>query len=434
MSEETTTSESLEQEAAPLPLLASPRVQEIILVDDPETLSLAVQALAASSGPFAVDAERASGFKYSQRAYLIQVHRLGTPIYLIDPAAIAPEASAEPFKELADVMATAEWILHAASQDIPCLRELGINAPSVFDTELGSRIGGLPRVGLGAVTEHLLGLKLAKEHSAVDWSIRPLKEDWLNYAALDVDVLLELREALHAHLAEQSKLEWALAEFEHVVNAPPKAPKIDRWRGMTGLHEIKDSKSLSVAESLWRHREELAIKLDVSPGRLIPDYSIVAVAKTTPRTKPELAGSKSFAGRASRSYLDLWWRAIEAGLKNLNPPPLKLPQTGIPNHRIWANRFPEADARLRSSRIVIAEISERHNLPAENLLTPDFLRQIAWEPPTVISAFSVGEALAASGARQWQIALLSEALSEALSNPALKTSESAIESSENPLS
>lgn len=410
----------IEEPAAPLPLLASPRVQEIILVDSAEVLSEAVSALASSTGPFAVDAERASGFKYSQRAYLIQIHRAGTPIYLIDPAAISPDASAEPFEALAAVMAKDEWILHAASQDIPCLRELGINPPSVFDTELGSRIGGLPRVGLGAVTEHLLGLKLAKEHSAVDWSIRPLKEDWLNYAALDVDVLLELREALHAHLVETAKLDWAVAEFAHVVSAPPKPPKLDRWRGMTGLHEVKDSKSLAVAESLWLHREELAVKLDVSPGRLIPDYSIVAVAKTTPKTKPELAGSKSFAGRASRSYLDLWWRAIEAGLKNLNPPPVRVPQTGIPNHRIWANRFPEADVRLKSARLVIAGISEEHNIPAENILTPDFLRQIAWEPPVELSAETVADALAASGAREWQISLISALLAEALKAPVVE--------------
>lgn len=406
-----------EEPVAQLPLLASPRVDEVILVETEEALAEAVLTLSKSTGPFAVDAERASGFKYSQRAYLIQIHRSGTPIYLIDPAAISPDAAPEPFEALGQVMGTDEWILHAASQDIPCLRELGINPSTVFDTELGSRIGGLPRVGLGAVTEHLLGLKLAKEHSAVDWSIRPLKEDWLNYAALDVDVLLELREALHSHLVLESKLDWALAEFANVVSAPPKPPKIDKWRGMSGLHEVKDSKSLSVAESLWHHREELAAKLDVSPGRLIPDYSIVAVSKMTPKSKPELAGSKSFAGRASRTYLDLWWRAIEAGLKNLNPPPVKLPQTGIPNHRIWANRFPEADARLKSARVVIASLSEEHNLPAENILTPDFLRQLAWEPPPVISTNSVALALTGLGARDWQVGLVSELLAEALAKP-----------------
>ena len=417
MSESVTDQVEGDEPIVQLPLLSAPRVDQVILVETEEALADAVFTLSQSTGPFAVDAERASGFKYSQRAYLIQIHRSGTPIYLIDPAAISPDASPQPFESLAAVMATDEWILHAASQDIPCLRELGINPVTVFDTELGSRIGGLPRVGLGAVTEHLLGLKLAKEHSAVDWSIRPLKEDWLNYAALDVDVLIELRSELHKHLIAESKLDWATAEFAHVVNAPPKPPKVDRWRGMTGLHEVKDSKSLSVAESLWLHREELAIKLDVSPGRLIPDYSIVAVSKTTPKTKPELAGSKSFAGRASRSYLDLWWRAIEAGLKNLNPPPVRLPQTGIPNHRIWANRFPEADARLKSARLVIAALSEKHSLPAENILTPDFLRQIAWEPPGELTASAVADALAASGARAWQIELLAELLAEALANP-----------------
>lgn len=406
-----------EEAPTPLPLLASPRVEEVVLVETEEDLADAVSQLSLSSGPFAVDAERASGFKYSQRAYLIQIHRVGTPIYLIDPAAISPDASPVPFEALAAVMATDEWILHAASQDIPCLRELGINPVAVFDTELGSRIGGLPRVGLGAVTEHLLGLKLAKEHSAVDWSIRPLKEDWLNYAALDVDVLLELREALHSHLVLESKLDFALAEFAHVVSAPPKPPKVDRWRGMTGLHEVKDSKSLSVAESLWLHREELAAKLDVSPGRLIPDYSIVAVSKSTPKTKPELAGSKSFAGRASRSYLDLWWRAIEAGLKNLNPPPVRVPQTGIPNHRIWANRFPEADARLKAVRLVVTSVSEAQNIPAENILTPDFLRQLAWEPPADLTSQGVAMALRTSGAREWQTTLLAEMLTDALLNP-----------------
>lgn len=417
MNEAAAVQTEVEEPVVQLPLLTSPRVDRVILVETEEDLAEAVFALSQSTGPFAVDAERASGFKYSQRAYLIQIHRAGTPIYLIDPAAISPDASPIPFESLAKVMETDEWILHAASQDIPCLRELGINPVTVFDTELGSRIGGLPRVGLGAVTEHLLGLKLAKEHSAVDWSIRPLKEDWLNYAALDVDVLIELRASLHEHLVAESKLDWALAEFAHVVSSPPKAPKLDRWRGMTGLHEVKDSKSLSVAESLWHHREELAMKLDVSPGRLIPDYSIVAVSKTTPKSKPELAGSKSFAGRASRSYLDLWWRAIEAGLKNLNPPPVRVPQTGIPNHRIWANRFPDADARLKSARVVIASVSDKHNIPAENILTPDYLRQIAWEPPEDLTQSSVSEALAASGARLWQIELLAELLVVALTNP-----------------
>jgi ribonuclease D len=323
---------------------------------------------------------------------------------LIDPAAIAPALDPAPFSDLAKVLATAPWILHAASQDIPCLRELGLVAPGLLDTELGSRIAGLERVGLGAVTEALLGVRLAKEHSAVDWSIRPLAIDWLNYAALDVDVLFELWAAVEAVLRERGKYEWALEEFEATLQAQPKSAKVDKWRGMTGLHEVKDAKKLAIARELWTAREALALKLDVSPGRLIPDASIVNVVKETPKTKPQLAGNRSFVGRASRSYLDTWWKAIEDGVISRDLPALKLPAVGIPNHRIWPTRFPEADKRLKIVRPLIAELAEKVGVPTENILTPDFLRTLCFEPPQ-LDLSSIQSALRTLGARNWQIEL-----------------------------
>lgn len=396
------------EEVTPLPLLASPRA-EVFLVETAEELEEAVQTLGSGRGPFAVDAERASGFKYSQRAYLIQVYRQGSPIYLIDPAAIAPTIDVEPFKELAAVMSTAPWILHAASQDIPCLREVGLVATELFDTELGSRIAGLERVGLGAVTEALLGVRLAKEHSAVDWSTRPLAEDWLNYAALDVDVLFELWAAVEAVLKERGKFDWAVQEFAATLAAQPKASKVDKWRGMTGLHEVKDPKKLAIARELWQARENLALKLDVSPGRLIPDSSIVNVTKETPKSKPQLAGNRSFVGRASRSYLDTWWKAIEDGANSRDLPPLKLPMVGIPNHRIWPSRFPDADRRLKIVRPLIAEIAEKHLIPVENVLTPDFLRTLCFEPPA-LELEVIQNALYELGARPWQVELTAQSI------------------------
>jgi ribonuclease D len=389
-----------------LPLLAAPRA-EVFLVETAEELEEAVQTLAAGSGPFAVDAERASGFKYSQRAYLIQVYRAGSPIYLIDPAAIAPTADEGPFAGLAEVLRSDAWILHAASQDIPCLRELGLTATKLFDTELGSRIAGLERVGLGAVTESLLGVRLAKEHSAVDWSTRPLANDWLNYAALDVDVLFELWAAVEAVLIERNKLDWASQEFAATLAAQPKSAKVDKWRGMTGLHEVKDQRKLAIARELWTARENLAVKLDVSPGRLIPDSSIVNVAKETPKSKPQLAGNRSFVGRASRSYLDTWWKAIEDGSNTRELPPLKVAATGIPNHRIWPTRFPDADRRLKIVRPMIAELAEKHGLPVENVLTPDFLRTLCFEPP-VLEVEAIASSLRLLGAREWQIELTAQ--------------------------
>lgn len=397
-----------------LPLLERPRVKEIVFVDTCEKLARAVETLRRCSGPFGLDAERASGFKYSQRAYLIQIHRKNSPIYLIDPIAITQEGGLESFEELAAVLSEDEWILHAASQDIPCLRELGITPKSLFDTELGSRIAGLARVGLGAVTEHFLKMKLAKEHSAVDWSIRPLHDDWLNYAALDVDVLLELRAGVYALLDQQGKASWAAEEFANVAAMQPREPKVDRWRGMTGMHEIKDPRSLAIARELWLARETLAEKLDVSPGRLIPDSSIVGLAAKPVKSKPELAASKTFSGRASRTYLDLWWQALNEGANTRDLPPARLPQTGIPNHRTWATRFPEADQRLKNVKPVMAEISEKLQIPLENILTPDYLRQLCFEPPQEITEDSVADFLTRLGARQWQVEQVSGLLAKAL--------------------
>lgn len=397
------------------PLLAKPRVEDVRLVNTAEDLEAAISILASATGPFALDAERASGFKYSQRAYLIQVHRAGTPIFLIDPIEIQT-STPESISKLARLLKTDEWILHAASQDIPCLRELGIVPTKIFDTELGSRLAGLARVGLGAVTEHFLKLRLAKEHSAVDWSTRPLDPEWLNYAALDVDVLIELRNGVADLLISQNKLEWAEQEFAHVAKMQPKEPKPDKWRGMSGMHEIKDARSLAIARELWSAREALAERLDVSPGRLIPDSSIVGLAANPLKSKPELAASKTFTGRASRTYLDTWWAALNEGLNTRDMPPTRLPQVGIPNHRIWPNRYPEADARLKNVRAVLVKISEELLLPVENLLTPDLVRQLCWEPPELITPETVSKALKTMGARDWQIRCTAESLASALNS------------------
>ena len=130
-----------------------------------------------------------------------------------------------------------EWVLHAANQDLPCLAEIGLVPTRIFDTELAARLAGLPRVGLGAVVESLLGFSLVKGHSAADWSTRPLPEEWLVYAALDVEVLVDLRDALAAILEEQGKTEWARQEFEAILGrraapaqARPVAPDVGRAR------------------------------------------------------------------------------------------------------------------------------------------------------------------------------------------------------------
>ncbi|MEY4647617.1 MAG: hypothetical protein RL009_33 [Actinomycetota bacterium] len=394
------------------PLLA-PRTDDIRFITSASDLDDAVAALLAGFGALAVDAERASGFKYSQRAYLIQLHRLGAPILLVDPIAVC-EDDPEAFARVQLALQDLTWIIHAATQDIPCLAELGLRPKKLFDTELAGRLAGFERVGLGAMVARTMGLQLAKEHSAVDWSTRPLDQSWLNYAALDVDVLPDLMSALLGELENQGKLEWAEQEFDNLTRFAPKAQKEDRWRGISGLHALKQQRDLAIAKELWMAREGLAQKLDVSPGRLIPDSSIIEVINSKPRTKAELNANKKFFGRASRSYLDLWWEATARGISTNDLPLLKLPASGIPNHRIWAHKFPEADARLTAAKMAMAVVVERENVPAENILSPDSLRQLCWsvEPK---SESQISDFLLQLGARPWQTKLTSRVLEEALS-------------------
>ncbi|MFM7014287.1 MAG: HRDC domain-containing protein [Actinomycetota bacterium] len=394
-----------------LPLLATPRVPSH-LVSDSLGLRQAISEIASSRGPIAIDAERASGFKYSQRAYLIQLRSSGGDIYLLDPLTLS-EATKEQ-RELSAVLADREWILHAATQDLPCLAELNLKPGAIFDTELAARLAGLPRVGLGSLTESLLNFKLAKEHSAADWSTRPLPESWLNYAALDVDVLHELQVAMTDTLNAQNKAAWASQEFEHLLSFQPKPQREERWRGLSGISKITDRSVLEIARRLHIAREELAMKLDVAPGRLIPDVSILAAAEAKPKSRSELIAMRNFHGRASRNYIDVWWEAVSLGLRATELPELRPKRIeGVPNHRSWPNKFPEAAQRLSDVKVQLEALSKEHQVPLENLLTPDLVRQLAFNPPAEVSEISIAKELKRMNAREWQISLTARAIAEA---------------------
>ena len=392
-------------EVVPLPQ-ATPQAP-IVLVEDRASLSQALDDLSSASGPLAVDAERASGFRYSQRAYLVQVHRSGSANYLIDPIGVGD------LGDLTTEFSDIEWIIHAAHQDLPCLREVGVDPQLLFDTELGARLAGLARVGLQGVVEDILGMRLAKEHSAADWSTRPLPESWLTYAALDVELLPRVRDAIHDILAQQSKLDIAREEFDAQLSLSSSPARIEPWRRLSGLHQVRGPRKLALARELWETRESYAQEIDTAPGRLVPDRSLVAAVMADPPTKRDLAGLKEFHGRASRSQLDRWWGAIERGRATDDLPAARTSSEGPPPPRIWSEKRPEAWARLQAAKETFAALSEELSIPVENLLTPDFLRRLCWDPPAENSVTDVSGALLSFGARQWQVTLVATALVDA---------------------
>ncbi|MDP9092833.1 MAG: ribonuclease D [Actinomycetota bacterium] len=398
-------------EVADIPLLSRP----VDGVSEPLTtraeLRGLVERMAAGTGPLAVDAERASGYRYSQRAYLVQMRREGVGTALIDPIEL-PDLS-----ELNDAIGDAEWILHAANQDLPCLAELALTPKRLFDTELAGRLLGEERVALGTMVEQYLGVRLEKGHSAADWSTRPLPHDWLVYAALDVELLIGLRAVLLDALEQANKLHWAEQEFEAVRVAPQSPPRIDAWRRTSGIHKIHNRRQLAIVRALWLARDEYAAERDIAPGRILPDTAIVEAARAEPKRAAELSALPVFGGPRQRRQLARWLAAISQAqtLPEAELPP-STANVGeiIPPAARWRERDPVAAVRLAALREVIAAVAEQYQVLAQNLLPSEIVRGLAWKPPAEATTDSIRTRLAQLGARDWQVELTAGRLAEVL--------------------
>jgi len=408
---------SHEDTEAQAPILDLPHLPELQLrdgnppvIDTIEHLQEYAAALEAGTGPVALDAERASGYRYSMRAYLVQIRREGAGIALIDPVPL-PDLSI-----LNAAIGDTEWILHAATQDLACLAEVGMRPRRLFDTEVAGRILGRDRVSLAALVGSELGLTLHKGQGATDWSARPLTAAQLTYAALDVEALVELRNALHQELVAADRWNIAQQEFDHLLGFQPRDKGPDPWRRLSGMHKLTSPRQWAIARELWLQRDQLAEQTDTAPGRLIPDSAIVAAVLAEPTSVRQLMEADGFHGRGAGKYRRQWWEAIE---RARSIPKSELPQRaprseGPPPPRSWADKDPAAAARLSAARAAVSSTSEDLSMAPELLLAPDLIRKLCWEPPTDASEAGVRRYLAAGGAREWQIDLCTPALVDAL--------------------
>lgn len=385
-------------------------------------IEAAAELLDRGSGPFAVDAERASGFRYSNRAYLIQIRRAGAGTVLIDPVSHGhdPLTALQP---VAEVLSKDEWILHSADQDLPCLAEVGMRPPALYDTELAGRLAGFDRVNLATMVERLLGFGLAKGHGAADWSKRPRPSAWLNYAALDVELLIELRAAISEVLAEQGKTDWAAEEFEYLRTLEallvPASARPDRWRRTSGIHKVRDRRGLAAVRELWTARDRIGQRRDIAPRRILPDSAIIEAAIADPRSVEDLVALPVFGGRNQRRNAAMWLAALQAARENPTPPEVSESATGPPLPARWSRRKPEAAARLEAVRAALAELSKRVGVPAENLVSPELVRRLCWEwVDTEDPVSAVDQFLRAGRARPWQRDLVVSVLADAVTRAA----------------
>ena len=409
---------------APKPLL-QPVGGTPSLITTEEELGDAIEMLARGSGAFAIDAERASGYKYSARAYLIQIKRTGGGLHLIDPIPFHQQNPFEIhrlFRELNDLLRTDEVILHASTQDLPCLREVGLNPANLFDTELGGRISGLPRVGLGALVESLLGISLAKEHSAVDWSFRPLPVEWLTYAALDVELLVELRAKISQLLEVQGKSEWAKEEFSSILLSPPSSPRKEPWRRASGIHKIKRRDQLAIIKTLWHERDNLAREADVAPGKFLSDAALLELAIHVPKTRAEMEKTLRPIGARARwfEHTAQWLGAIRTGIAapESHWPQLRAESDSMPPVKVWRDKFPAKFAPLSHARAAIEAKAEKLSIPPENLISPDLVRRLCWNSPEgatmTLKVEAVSSSLIEQGARHWQAEIVGPLIASAL--------------------
>ncbi len=385
------------------------------VIDSIEGLEQTADQFAAGSGAFAIDAERASGYRYGHRAYLIQIRRNGAGTALIDPIPFGavPHEALQP---LAAAVSDVEWIIHAASQDLACLAEVGMRPTHLFDTELAGRLLNYPRVALAVLVEELLGFRMRKEHSAVDWSRRPLPEPWLLYAALDVEQLIELRDVLADQLEEAGKAEWARQEFAAWVANPEPAPRAEPWRRTSGIHRVRGRRGLAIVRAMWQRRDEIARTRDVTASRILPDSAIVAAAAAAPTSRNALARVEGYATRGGQRYLRDFAQIISDALALPdNALPTVSPQhDGPPPPRAWADKNPVAAARLARCREAVLGLAAQHDVPQENLVAPDAVRRLAWKPPDEARVETVAAFLSGVGARPWQVTLTAPALADAL--------------------
>ena len=389
-------------------------------------IAAAAKLLDGGHGPFAVDAERASGFRYSNRAYLIQIRRADAGTVLIDPVSHGADPLTA-LRPVAEVLGKGEWILHAADQDLPCLAEVGMRPPALYDTELAARLAGFDRVNLASMVQRLLGMGLVKGHGAADWSKRPLPMEWLNYAALDVELLIELRAAIAATLAEQGKTDWAAQEFEYLrtfksgdamTEAAP-AVRRDRWRRTSGIHKVRDPRGLAAVRELWLARDLVAQRRDVAPRRILPDTAIIDAATANPKTIEDLVALPVFGGRNQRRSAAMWFAALEAARENRDPPEDAEQPNAPPPPARWSRRKPEAAARLEAARAALAEVSARVGVPAENVISPDLVRRLCWYWEGAAEPVEAVEEFVRTGqARPWQRELVVAVLARAVQPPA----------------
>jgi ribonuclease D len=277
-----------------------------VLVRDAAELERLGEALSVER-VVALDTESNSFHVYRERVCLIQISTRGGD-WVVDPLSV----DARPLGPVLAAMETV--VLHGADYDVRCLkREYSFALPGLFDTMAAARRLGRSGLGLSALVEHHFGVRLSKDFQRSDWGRRPLSPEQVAYAALDTHFLLPLHDLLAGELASRELAEEARREFHRISAVEPRAKVFDAdgWRRLKGAREL-DRPGQAVLRALWIAREERASALDRPPFKVMPEATMVEVARRRPQREEELLRIPGFTVVVQRRMGDAALEAVRA--------------------------------------------------------------------------------------------------------------------------
>jgi len=352
----------------------------------------------------AVDTEAASFHRFIDRVYLLQISSRDETA-VVDPLAI------DSLAPLAEVLAdpAVEIVFHDADYDLRLLdREYGFRATNIFDTRVAAQLLNEPGVGLAALLEKYLGVRLDKRFQRADWSARPLSPEMLEYAASDTRHLPELRDILKGRLEAQGRLAWAEEEFALLDEL--------RWSqsdGEPGYLRLKGAKALkgrelAILRELFEWREGVAQRSDRATFRVLNNEPMLAMAKQPPA---DMAALKTIPGIGS-DQAERRGRDILAAVKR----GLEIPEQDLPRvERAPRKAFdPAFEARLERLKAARNRLAVQLDLAPGVLCPNGTLEAIARANPASMEALGALPEL-----RRWQLREIGGELLGAVAEPVL---------------
>ncbi|HJU73411.1 MAG TPA: HRDC domain-containing protein [Gemmatimonadaceae bacterium] len=350
----------------------------------------------------AVDTEGASFHRYHDRIYLLQ---LSTPERhaIIDPLRAGNLDPLRTLVESPDV----EVVFHDADYDLRLLhQDYGWQVGNIFDTRIAAQLLGIRAFGLAALLEQNFAVRLDKRFQRADWSMRPLSQDMLSYAAQDTMHLLALRERLRDELMRRGRWDWATEEFARLEGT--RWDEEDPGGAFLRIKGARDltRRELAVLRELVPWREEVARELDRSTFRVVANEVLLELSRRGPSSKAELAAIKGMPRGMVEARGAALIAAVQRGLKVAEG---ELPR--FPKAPRWA-RDPDFDDRVNRLRQVRDAKARELDLEPGVLCARERLEAIARRKPDTLEDLAEVPEL-----RRWQIDVLGEELLKAMMPP-----------------